>query len=599
MPDEDQLKLSIPAGEAAIIFPMRRSIVLLSLLLVACQVFSLAPAFQPTHSFSTPIPLQSTFPLAGQTPGPVSSRTPFQSTGTAAAIRPSQTGSLSLATENPLATGYPLATLAAAPQEKTFTVLFHPQGALYVGDQVSIEVIAPSDAGLKGRKVSVSMSLPVGVQTTEAQFEPYGLGGRLQATFQWSWDTTGLPAGEQNLTFTLQPDGPLWQEIVTLLPRGQLPPAEAQASWVTASSACCVLHYLTHSPAERDLSSLLAMMDEQADQVSGQMGFRLDEPVPVVLIPRLIGHGGFTGHEIVLSYLDRNYVGVDLAVIFHHELVHYLDARLGGDLKPSMLVEGLAVYLSGGHYKPEPLLPRLAALLPPEAGCISAAQALAGGSAQAGGPAQAIASPLCGLNRYIPLQDLLDHFYFAQHEIGYLEAGSLVEFMVSTWGWTAFSGFYRDIHPLENPTAQPAGNDLSQSRAFEAALQRHFGLTLPQLEARFLQALQKEPLQPQDVEDIRLTVRFYDTVRRYQLLMDPSAYFLNAWLPDSEQMRQRRIVADVLRNPIGAENLGLETLFVTANTYLRQQRYAQVQQLLDAIDVTLNSLAPTGTQALQ
>ena len=73
----------------------------------------------------------------------------------------------------------------------------------------------------------------------------------------------------------------------------------------------------------------------------------------------------------------------DLAVIFHHELVHYLDVRSGGDLKPSMLVEGLAVYLSGGHYKPEPLMPRLAALLPPEAGCIPVAQALSGGSAQA------------------------------------------------------------------------------------------------------------------------------------------------------------------------------------------------------------------------
>ena len=109
----------------------------------------------------------------------------------------------------------------------------------------------------------------------------------------------------------------------------------------------------------------------------------MNERAPVVLIPRLLGHGGFTGREIVLSYLDRNYVGGNLAVIFHHELVHYLDVRSGGDLKPSMLVEGLAVYLSGGHYKPEPLMPRLAALLPPEAGCTPVAQALAGGSAQA------------------------------------------------------------------------------------------------------------------------------------------------------------------------------------------------------------------------
>jgi hypothetical protein len=566
---------------------MRRYVVLLSLLLVACQVFSLAPAIQQTPPTVTPAlqqspeRLPSRAPLATGTPEPVPSPTPFQTAGTATAVQPSPTGV------------YPLATPTAAPQDKTFTVLFHPDGALYVGDQVSMEVIAPPDAGLKDRKVSLSTGWPAGVKIGEAQFEPNGLGGRIQATFLWSWDTTGLPAGEQSLTFSVQPDGPVWMETVTLLPRGQLPPEEAQAAWATAKSACCTVHYLTHTPAERDLSSLLAMMDEQADKVSQQMGIRLNEPVPVVLIPRLIGHGGFTGREIVLSYLDRNYIDGDLAVIFHHELVHYMDARSGGDLKPSMLVEGLAVYLSGGHYQPEPLLPRLAALLPPEAGCISAEQALSAGATQA------VAPPLCSLNRYIPIEDLLNHFYFAQHEIGYLEGGSLVKFMVDSWGWTAFSSFYRDIHPAANPTPQPDGKDLSQSRAVDDALQRHFGLTLAQLEARFLQALKEEPVRPQDVEDIRLTVRYYDSVRRYQLLMDPSAYFLNAWLPDSEQMRQRKIVADVMRSPVGPENSALETMFVIANAALQQGRYPEVQRLLDAIDVILNGVAPTGTPVSQ
>ena len=107
------------------------------------------------------------------------------------------------------------------------------------------------------------------------------------------------------------------------------------------------------------------------------------------------------------------------------------------------------------------------------------------------------------------------------------------------------------------------------------------GITLAQLEDRFLQALKAEPVQPQDVEDIRLTVWYYDSARRYQLLMDPSAYFLNAWLPDSEQMRQRRVVADVLRSPLGPENSALETMFVTANAYLQQGRYAEVQRLLE------------------
>ena len=350
---------------------MRRSIFLISLLLVACQVISLAPVIQRTLSFASPSAVPVAGTLSARTTELVASPSPIHSAGTGTAVPPWQTGPA------------PLATWADVPQEKALRVIFHPDGALYVGDQVSMEVIAPPAAGLKDRKVSLSAGGPEGVRLGEAQFEPYGLGGRLQATFQWGWDTTGLAAGEHSLTFAVQPDGPVWMETVSLLPRGQLPPVEAQSSWAVAKSACCELHYLTHTAAERDLPSLLAMMDEQAEKVSQQMGMRLNEPAPVVLIPRLLGHGGFTGREIVLSYLDRNYIDGNLAVIFHHELVHYMDVRLGGELKPSMLVEGLAVYLSGGHYQSEPLLPRLAALLPPEPGCIPVAQALAGGTAQA------------------------------------------------------------------------------------------------------------------------------------------------------------------------------------------------------------------------
>ena len=157
-------------------------------------------------------------------------------------------------------------------KKKHLASVFHPDGALYVGDQVSMEVIAPPEAGLNGQKVSLSTGGPAGVKLGEAQFEPYGLGGRIQATFLWSWDTSGLPAGDHSLTFAVQPDGPVWMETVTLLPRGQLPPVEAQTSWASAKNTCCEVHYLTHTAVERDLSSLLAMMDEQAEIVSQQMG---------------------------------------------------------------------------------------------------------------------------------------------------------------------------------------------------------------------------------------------------------------------------------------------------------------------------------------
>jgi hypothetical protein len=74
---------------------------------------------------------------------------------------------------------------------------------------------------------------------------------------------------------------------------------------------------------------------------------------------------------------------------------------------------------------------------------------------------------------------------------------------------------------------------------------------------------------------------------------------LFAWLPDSVLMRQRRIVADVLRGPAGPENKALESMFISANADLRQGRYAEAERLLEAIDVILNEVSPTGAQALQ
>ncbi len=271
-----------------------------------------------------------------------------------------------------------------------------------------------------------------------------------------------------------------------------------------------------------------------------------------------MGHGGFASGEIAVSYLDRNYAGSDIGMVLHHELVHVLDGQLGGELRPSMLVEGLAVYLTGGHFKPEPLIPRAAALLEPveqEAGL--------------------------GLGFYLPLEPLSDDFYRSQHEIGYLQAGALVEYMVETWGWEAFSDFYRDIHP------HPSGES---SQAIDAALRQHFDLSFAQLEERFQEALRQQVVTPDLYDDVRLTVEFYDTARRYQQALDPSAYFLTAWLPSAREMREREIVADYLRHPTEIENLTLETLLVTADEHLRAGRYVQSERSLDAVNAVLDAL---------
>jgi hypothetical protein len=256
-------------------------------------------------------------------------------------------------------------------------------------------------------------------------------------------------------------------------------------------------------------------VDEQQRLASLRLDTDLPEPVQIVFLPRVIGHGGFAGEELFISYPDINYTNIDLAVVLHHEIIHRLDRELGGPHRPSILVEGLAVYLSGGHYKEEDIVARSAALL------------------QLGG--------------YIPLFSLADNFYPSQHESGYMLAGAWVAYLVDTYGWNGFSDFYRSIEP------PPNGND---STAIDAALQGHLRVTLATLEEQFIAYLQSQPLTPEIQTDVHLTLEFYDILRKYQQHLDPSAYFRNVWLFPDEDNRQREIVGSWGRWPQVSAKLG-------------------------------------------
>ena len=447
-----------------------------------------------------------------------------------------------------LETATPTSTLPTLP-EAAFTVHYHPDGDLYVGDQVSFEVIAPAGANMEGRQAVVQVEGLNGARFGPAEFGRYGIAGRVQATLTWAWNTSGLAPGSYNLDYSIEPGDLQWTETLTLLPQSDLPEVERQAHWTSAQSTCCVLYYITGTEAERDLPKLLEMADEQAAYVAGHFQSSFSTSVPLVGLPRVLGHGGFTEQEISFSYLDRRYTGGDTAFLVRHEMVHFLDNRLGGDLRPTILLEGLAVYMSGGHYKPEPILPRAAALLE--------------------------------LGWYLPLQSLAKNFYPSQHEIGYMEAGALVEYMVERWGWDAFNHFYRDIHP------DPLGDQVS---SMDAALTKHFGISFSQLEADFLVTLRSQSVTDEVKEDVRLTVAFYDTARRYQQALDPSAYYMTAWLPDGKKMREQGIVADYLRHPSAPENVVLESLLVSADDHLRAGDYKVTEQLLNAVNSALEAL---------
>jgi hypothetical protein len=444
----------------------------------------------------------------------------------------------------------PFANLSPAStkplKSSDFTVRFHPDGYLQVGDQVSIEVFSNTSVNLNDHLLEADLPGPLPVKLGTAKFTLNGLTGRYQAALQWVWDTRSLAPGDYRINLTIQPDGFTWQVVAHLQapPKNNSPPPK----WATAETSCCIIHYITGTAAERDLSKLLPLIQQEADNAEMQMGVVPENKIPINLIPRVIGNGGFTRNEISVSYLDRDYNGAVFSLIIHHEMIHALDQAPRGKIRPTIFIEGLAVYLTGGHYKPEPLATRAAALL--------------------------------HLNRYIPLNILTDQFYQEQHETGYLEAGALVQYLVQTRGWQTFMDFYHNIDPIPNA---------SQSQILDAALRASFGLSLQQLDDQFVHYLSQQPLVPDLCEDVRVTIRLYDTMRQYQQKLDPSAYFESVWLPVEADMRKRGIVADDLRHPDGLVNQLIENELISASMDLREGHFAQAEKTIGAVTIILKN----------
>ncbi len=282
--------------------------------------------------------------------------------------------------------------------------------SLYTGDQVSFDVLAPAVPGKQGDSIRVTFR---GQELGQASFAPFGMGNRNQATLWWVWDTCGLKPGQYTLTFSRLPDNFSWTETFTLYPESQVPLPQPETHWAFLNTTCCIIHYITGTAAARDIAVLGREADQASAAVSNQIGLKLDKPIDVTIMSGVVGQDGFTSNSVYLSYLDGNYTGDEMPILFHHEFVHYYDDAAGGNYRPPFFEEGLAVYLSGGHFKPEPLVERAAAML------------------------------TLGWN--IPLTSVANDFYTQQHDISYLEAATFVKYMVDTYGWQAFNEFYRDI----------------------------------------------------------------------------------------------------------------------------------------------------------
>jgi hypothetical protein len=439
-------------------------------------------------------------------------------------------------------------------------VLLYPAGTIYEGEAVTVQVWAHVPDDIVSGQVEVQLYID-GELIETGKLSPRILGGDEigdMVLFPWSWDSWGqagshlvevrldpqdrLSAGDENhenntvaVPLTVQPLATARQERAVL------------AQWLAYSSACCTLHVIEGSAAHRDIEQLYVIVDEATAEAAEKLQVIPERPIHYYFADRVIGQGGYaTGNIIIISYLDRSYSGNGLREVILHESVHALDTQFAPN-RLGFLAEGLAVWVTGGHYKSEDLMERMAALVE--------------------------------IGRFVPLAQLIENFMLTQHEIGYLEAAGFMSYLVDNYGWEAVREFYAD-------TNSNGGETVSQ--AVDDSLQRHFQISLGELELEWLASLERVRPSQDVIDDLNTSIRYFDTMRFYQKQYDPTAHFLLAWLPSPLDLEERGLTAELARHPEEVINITLEVMLVDADLALRNGNYNRVNVILDSVERTLS-----------
>lgn len=409
----------------------------------------------------------------------------------------------------------------------------------YEGDVLTIEVAVaeldalPEDAQpilyVDGREIQAS---------AQRVYHPL-----LNDFFQFSaaWDSTGQ-VGLHEITVEVPADEPgrltTVSRVIEILPASERPLQERGAQWEQLTTSCCRFYYLSGTAAARDIHQIAAQAEESIAGVEAAFPGSDVRPFPIVLIDNMWGNGAYaTSSEIVISYVDRAYNGLDMQTLIAHEATHYAAFPLAHQT-PSILVEGVAVYVAGGHYGIDPIHERAAALRV--------------------------------LDLYIPLADLTDHFRDSQHEIAYLEGAGLVTYLTRTYGWDAFLEVYGQDIP-----------NVYDSEWLDQAFRRVYGIGLQEVERGFSAWL--DGIDPGgQVDDLRLTIELFDIMREYQF-----RYAIYQQFPPIEDAVRFDRTYEFIREPTAPENLALETLLFSAQTALEEGRYADAAMLIEAVAATL------------
>jgi hypothetical protein len=339
--------------------------------------------------------------------------------------------------------------------------------------------------------------------------------------------------------------GPSLWSLVTA-PAPEPPPIDF--TWAVSDSLHFQFYYMSGTAAERDRFQIGSLAEASLAGIRSILDVELEGQMSIYLVPRIFWQGGAAyGDKVqLISYLDRNYTAIETWSYFAHEGTHALAQDLlqpkeEGGGPDGVLVEGLAVWASGGHYRREPI--------------------------------DAWAAVVAGSDQYLPLADLrAGPFYEFQHETSYLEGASFVKFLVEQYGLDRLKELY--------------GQATGDAEQDEALVQSLYGKGYDALEVEWLDYLAGLNPTPEQAETWRLKVRSFDLMRRYQTELDPDARLLPSsappeWTSDTLKVFLGRIGAPV--------NVVLETALIAAHERLYEGDRAGAAALLDDVEAALDA----------
>ena len=406
----------------------------------------------------------------------------------------------------------------------------------YAGDVLTFEIQTSSSFD---EPLTVSMALDDGKPVSiPATFMPYG-----QVLLPTAFDTTDL-TGRHKLTFTTA-DGELNETyFFEVLPADQRPANETSAAWMVKETDCCIFHYLSETAAARDIEFISEHFQQGANEFEEIMQAEIQSKIEVYIIDRILRNGGFGGGgKVMISYTDRYYGptvnGAGLETLARHEFSHAADISLEGAVDGVEFdYEGLAVYVAGGHYKPEPLTQRAAALF--------------------------------DLGYSVPINEIIP-----QHELSYLHAAAILTYIVDVHGEGKLWEF---LKVDDTPDGQLV--------PLEDAIRLTFGISLEEFDQGF-QAWLETNDPGEQLDDLRLTIELQDLRREYQDIYSSQPIFLQ--LEEVDTVARPEYLPIVTREARAPSNIAVELIIAQGQRAIVDGDYPRAEELIKILSDILST----------